>query len=84
MNIYNLFGCADCLEKCFNRYYSMINATWSGKGLQFIPNALCCDEHYEWHTMNCPNSLMNYSGSFVDREKLDEDEYIEQLNDYFF
>lgn len=69
-NVYELNTCAQCLEKCFDRHYSMMNAAWSGKGIKYIPNAICCDDHFEWHRINCTNSRPGYSGMVVDRAML--------------
>lgn len=39
-NVHELYACAQCLDKCFDRHYSMMNAAWSGKGIKYIPNAV--------------------------------------------
>ncbi len=130
-NIYRLLACADCLDKCFDRHYSMINATWylhsqntpylfflfcmcmiqrakhnyfskshsfihkfififilifdrSRKGLQAVPNALACEEHFQWHRTNCQNSHMGFSSYLAEKDKMHNDRYSGQLNEHFF
>jgi len=83
-DVYSLSVCSTCLEKCFNRHYSMVTATWSQKGLQYMPNAVACEEHYSWHTLNCQNAHTTLHGTVVDREKLEEDGYNGQISEYFF
>jgi hypothetical protein len=84
MNIYKLHACSECLERCFERHYSMMNATWSGVGLKYLPNAIACDEHFEWHRINCANSRPGYSTLVVDKDHLHGDFYQGQLSEYLF
>jgi hypothetical protein len=56
MDISKLLACAHCLEKAFTTGYNMINATWSGNALKKVPNAICCDDHFQWHLHNCLNA----------------------------
>eukprot|EP00117_Sycon_ciliatum_P046452 scpid17171/ scgid33270/ len=56
MDVSELYCCSACWAKVFDRHYSMINATWSSKGLSAIVNGLCCEEHFHWHRMNCETS----------------------------
>lgn len=83
-NVRELFACAQCLEKCFDRHYSMMNAAWSGKGIKYIPNAICCDDHFEWHRINCVNARPGYSGTVVDSSMLDDPSLGGQLSEYLF
>eukprot|EP00026_Physarum_polycephalum_P002890 Phypoly_transcript_02899.p1 GENE.Phypoly_transcript_02899~~Phypoly_transcript_02899.p1 ORF type:complete len:505 (+),score=57.36 Phypoly_transcript_02899:1108-2622(+) len=83
-NVYELHACAQCLEKCFDRHYSMMNAAWSGKGIKYIPNAICCDDHFEWHRINCTNARPGYSGMVVDRDLLDDPSLGGQLSEFLF
>lgn len=64
-NIYKLRKCSICLDKFFSRHYNMINALWSRTGLRNIPNAVCCDDHFQWHRMNCGTVGEE---TFLDRE----------------
>lgn len=63
-----LLMCSSCLDRAFTSHYSMINATWSRTGLRLIPNALACDQHFQWHRMNCANPT---GEPLVTREKLE-------------
>lgn len=54
-DVYELLTCSQCLSKVFSQHYSMITATWSRSGLRAIPNAMCCEDHFQWHRMNCSN-----------------------------
>jgi len=83
-NVYELNACAQCLEKAFDRHYSMMNAAWSGKGIKYLPNAICCDDHFEWHRINCMNSRPGYSGMVVERSMLDESASDGQLSEFLF
>lgn len=83
-NVYDLHACAQCLEKCFDRHYSMMNAAWSGKGIKYIPNAICCDDHFEWHRINCMNSRSGYSGMVVDNAMLSDSSLGGQLSEFLF
>jgi len=80
MNAYKLIICPSCLGNYFNRYYSMINASWSRKGLQCIPNALACEEHFQWHLLNCENASSASLDTLVDKKKLESVE----LSEFFF
>jgi len=79
MNVYKLHTCAECMDKCFERHYSMMNATWSGAGLKFIPNAICCDEHFEWHRINCANSRTGYSAHVVEKSQLNDSAQLSEI-----
>jgi len=62
----------------------MLNATWSKKGLEYIPSAICCEDHYTWHEMNCGVSHLKFSGTVADIDKLKANEYNGQLSEYLF
>lgn len=83
-NVYELHACAQCLEKCFDRHYSMMNAAWSGKGIKYIPNAICCDDHFEWHRINCSNSRPGFSSMVVEKPMLDGPSLDGQLSEVLF
>lgn len=63
-----LLMCSSCLDRAFTSHYSMINATWSRAGLKLIPNALACEQHFQWHRMNCASPTGEV---LVTREKLE-------------
>ena len=67
VNIDELLVCPQCLGKIFDKQYSLINATWSNRGLNAIANMLCCEEHFHWHRMNCYSSSAD---QFFSRENL--------------
>lgn len=58
------------MDKNFDRFYSMFNATWDRRGIKYIPNAICCDEHFQWHRMNCSNTSSEMNGYLLSKEKL--------------
>jgi len=66
-SIYKLLACHDCLDTMFKRHYNMLTATWEKKGLRYIPNAVCCEEHYQWHFTNCEHA--NSEDIVVDKKK---------------
>jgi len=80
-NVYELHACAECIDRCFERHYNMMNATWSGTGLKYIANAICCDDHFEWHRINCGNSRTGFSSHVVERSQFGVDD---QLSEHFF
>lgn len=80
-NAYKLYACAECVDRCFERHYNMMNATWSGVGLKYIANAICCDDHFEWHRINCANSRTGFSSKVVERDQLGT---ASQLSEHFF
>jgi len=81
MNVYQLHACAECIDRCFERHYSMMNATWSGVGLKYLANAICCDDHFEWHRINCSNARSGFSSHVVEHAQLGSDA---QLSEHFF
>ncbi|XP_028395763.1 uncharacterized protein LOC114519785 [Dendronephthya gigantea] len=56
VDVDKLLVCPQCLSKVFDKQYSLVNATWSNRGLRSITNILCCEEHFHWHRMNCYES----------------------------
>eukprot|EP01018_Ginkgo_biloba_P037345 Gb_21531 [translate_table: standard] len=78
-DIRELLVCQHCLSKAFDKFYDMYTATWKGTGLKLICNAVCCDEHFMWHRMNCPSAeigdnayLISKDGSTLERRQLSE------------
>lgn len=55
-DIRDLLACHYCFDKAFNKFYDMYTATWKGGGLAMIWGSICCDDHFEWHRMNCLNA----------------------------
>ncbi|CAK9863057.1 unnamed protein product [Sphagnum jensenii] len=77
-----LFACNSCMTKAFDKYYSMYNATWEGGGLKMIINAVCCDDHFDWHRMNCPHADVEESGFLLSKDG--SDLYRSQLSEFLF
>ncbi|XAR54959.1 RNA helicase [Bertholletia excelsa] len=55
-DIKDLLACHFCFDKAFEKFYDMYTATWKGAGLSIIWNSICCEDHFEWHRMNCLNA----------------------------
>lgn len=51
--IKDLLACHYCLNKAFDKFYDMYTATWKEAGLSIIWGSICCEDHFEWHRMNC-------------------------------
>lgn len=66
-DLYSLLSCQHCLSSAFDKHYNMYNASWSSAGLKRIINSICCDDHFQWHRVNCPNSDIGESASIVTR-----------------
>eukprot|EP00252_Welwitschia_mirabilis_P026382 TRINITY_DN8663_c0_g1_i1.p1 TRINITY_DN8663_c0_g1~~TRINITY_DN8663_c0_g1_i1.p1 ORF type:complete len:484 (+),score=87.24 TRINITY_DN8663_c0_g1_i1:122-1573(+) len=67
-DIRELLACQYCLNKAFDKFYNMYKATWSGAGLKLVINAVCCDEHFMWHRMNCPNADVEDSAYVISKD----------------
>ncbi|KAJ0106556.1 hypothetical protein Patl1_18501 [Pistacia atlantica] len=72
--ITDLLVCHYCFSKAFDKYKDMYSATWKGAGLQIIWNSICCEDHFEWHRVNCLNADVEdrayITGSSAKKEKL--------------
>ncbi|XP_021848647.1 uncharacterized protein [Spinacia oleracea] len=55
-DIRDLLTCHYCFDKAFNKFYDMYTATWKRGGLAMIWGSICCEDHFEWHRMNCLNA----------------------------
>lgn len=78
-DIRELLICQHCLSRAFDKFYNMYKATWSGAGLKLVCNSVCCNEHFMWHRINCPNTdvdgsahLISKDGSTLKRTQLSE------------
>jgi len=60
----------------------MLTATWEKKGLRYIPNAVCCEEHYQWHFTNCEHA--NSEDIVVDKKKVQNGECGNTISEYLF
>ncbi|KAM7261856.1 hypothetical protein ACFE04_020933 [Oxalis oulophora] len=52
-DIKNLLACHYCFDKAFEKFYDMYTATWNIAGLSMIWSSICCEDHFDWHMMNC-------------------------------
>ncbi|KAG5592929.1 hypothetical protein H5410_043443 [Solanum commersonii] len=52
-DIKDLLACHYCFDKAFDKFYDMYSATWKAAGLSIICNSICCEDHFEWHRINC-------------------------------
>ncbi|KAL6178343.1 hypothetical protein ACLB2K_049861 [Fragaria x ananassa] len=55
-DIKDLLACQYCFDKAFDKFYDMYTATWKGTGLSIISGSVCCEDHFDWHRMNCFNA----------------------------
>lgn len=79
-DIRDLLSCRYCLDKAFDKYYSMYTATWKGMGLKLIRNSICCDEHFTWHRMNCPLAEIEDSASLIQKNNINlETQYLSEF-----
>ncbi|KDP39858.1 hypothetical protein JCGZ_03389 [Jatropha curcas] len=82
-NIRDLMACHHCLDKAFDKFYDMHTATWKGAGLSIISGSICCEDHFEWHRMNCLNVDVEDTSHIINKNAKKNDEYV-QLNDLIF
>ncbi|KAH9610702.1 hypothetical protein KSS87_001493 [Heliosperma pusillum] len=63
----DLLVCQFCFDKAFDKFYDMYTATWKGSGIAIIWGSICCEDHFEWHRMNCSNADVEDSAYIVPR-----------------
>uniref|UniRef100_A0A2P2L4B4 Uncharacterized protein LOC103337177 n=2 Tax=Rhizophora mucronata TaxID=61149 RepID=A0A2P2L4B4_RHIMU len=80
-NIRDLLACHYCFNKAFDKFYDMYTATWQGSGLSIIWGSICCEDHFEWHRMNCLNADMEGRAYII--QKNVQDKRV-QLSDFIF
>ena len=74
LNSYNLFLTSNMsLKGIVAHARGTYRRPRSAKGLQYLPNAVCCEEHFQWHYMNCEHA--NDSDHVVDRQKMENRQY---------
>eukprot|EP00002_Diphylleia_rotans_P019481 TRINITY_DN3768_c0_g1_i2.p1 TRINITY_DN3768_c0_g1~~TRINITY_DN3768_c0_g1_i2.p1 ORF type:complete len:436 (+),score=70.42 TRINITY_DN3768_c0_g1_i2:52-1359(+) len=83
-SVRDLMTCSHCLGRIFDRRYSMTTATWSRAGLKAISNSIACDDHFEWHRLNCPNATQSAKTRFVCDSSLDFGTAKGELSEFFF
>ncbi|KAL9242902.1 hypothetical protein vseg_016859 [Gypsophila vaccaria] len=66
-DVRDLLVCQFCFDKAFDKCYDMYTATWKGSGLAMIWGSICCEDHFEWHRMNCLNANVEDSAYIVPR-----------------
>ncbi|KAF2313075.1 hypothetical protein GH714_009100 [Hevea brasiliensis] len=81
-NIRELMACHYCFDKAFDKLYDMHTATWKGAGLSMIWGSVCCEDHFEWHRMNCLNADIE-DGAYIVNKNAENNKHI-QLNDFIF
>eukprot|EP01127_Copromyxa_protea_P020338 TRINITY_DN6804_c0_g1_i1.p1 TRINITY_DN6804_c0_g1~~TRINITY_DN6804_c0_g1_i1.p1 ORF type:complete len:272 (+),score=33.62 TRINITY_DN6804_c0_g1_i1:212-1027(+) len=82
-NIYKLMGCQHCFESHYDKYYDKLALCWLDKGLQFMPNAVCCKKHFKWHLINCPRAVKDEE--LVDKSKMEHGRYDgKRISDFLF
>ncbi|XP_019185948.1 PREDICTED: uncharacterized protein LOC109180697 isoform X2 [Ipomoea nil] len=64
-DIQDLLACHHCLNKAFDKYYDMYTATWKGAGFSIIWGSICCEDHFEWHRINCLNAGVEDSAYII-------------------
>ncbi|KAL3834948.1 hypothetical protein ACJIZ3_009684 [Penstemon smallii] len=81
--IKNLLACHYCLNKAFDKFYDMYTATWKASGLSIIWNSICCEDHFEWHRMNCLNADVE-ENAYIFKNKPTPTHKCVQLSDLIF
>ncbi|KAL8552745.1 hypothetical protein ACS0TY_001428 [Phlomoides rotata] len=82
-DIKNLLACHYCLDKAFDKFYDMYSATWKPSGLSIISNSICCEDHFEWHRMNCLSADVGDNAYILKNEHVRNGKCI-QLSDFIF
>ncbi|KAL3645333.1 hypothetical protein CASFOL_010513 [Castilleja foliolosa] len=81
--IENLLACHYCFDKAFDKFYDMYTATWKTSGLSIIRNSICCEDHFEWHRMNCLSADVE-DNAYILKKKHTRNENFLQLSDFIF
>ncbi|XP_042054584.1 uncharacterized protein LOC121799325 [Salvia splendens] len=82
-SIKDLLACHYCFDKAFDKFYDMYSATWKPAGLSIIGNSICCEDHFEWHRMNCLNANVE-DNAYILKNKNVRDMKRVQLSDFIF
>lgn len=80
-DIKDLLACHYCFDKAFDKFYDMYSATWKAAGLSIICNSISCEDHFEWHRINCFSAGVEDS-SYIVKKLSDSKNYA--LSDFFF
>ncbi|KAI5655695.1 hypothetical protein M9H77_32882 [Catharanthus roseus] len=81
-DINDLLACHYCLSKAFDKFYDMYSATWKAAGLSIIWGSICCEDHFEWHRMNCLSAGVEDSTYIIKNRA--QGQKCAQLNDLIF
>ncbi|KAJ6326942.1 hypothetical protein OIU78_013934 [Salix suchowensis] len=80
-SIRDLLVCHHCFDKAFDKFYDMYTATWKGTGLSIIFGSICCEDHFEWHRMNCLSAGVEDRAYIIDKNA---NKKCVQLSDFIF
>ncbi|XP_061980171.1 uncharacterized protein LOC133700612 isoform X1 [Populus nigra] len=80
-SISDLLVCHHCFDKAFDKFYDMYTATWKGTGLSIISGSICCEDHFEWHRMNCLSAGVEDRAYIIDKNA---NKKCVQLSDFIF
>ncbi|XP_057510206.1 uncharacterized protein LOC130792682 isoform X1 [Actinidia eriantha] len=80
-DINELLACHFCFDKAFEKFYDMYTATWKGAGLSIIWGSISCEDHFEWHRMNCLNADVENNAYVVSKNAHNKNV---QLSDFIF
>ncbi|KAI8537723.1 hypothetical protein RHMOL_Rhmol09G0047000 [Rhododendron molle] len=83
-DIKDLLACHFCFDKAFEKFYDMYTATWKGAGLSIIWGSICCEDHFEWHRMNCLNAGVEDNAYVVSKNVNAQNNKRVQLSDFIF
>ncbi|KAJ4712764.1 DEAD-box ATP-dependent RNA helicase 41 [Melia azedarach] len=81
-DITDLMACQYCFSKAFDKFNDMYTGTWKGSGLSVIWNSICCEDHFEWHRMNCLNADVEDTAYIISRNAM-KDKHV-QISDFLF
>ncbi|KAL9177923.1 hypothetical protein ABFS82_01G092100 [Erythranthe guttata] len=81
--IKDLLTCHYCFNKAFDKFYDMYTATWKPSGISIIWNSICCEDHFEWHRLNCLNANVE-DNAYILKNKHVRDQKCVQLSDFIF
>ncbi|PHT92699.1 hypothetical protein T459_00581 [Capsicum annuum] len=76
-----LLACYYCFDKAFDKFYDMYTATWKASGLSIICNSICCEDHFEWHRINCLSAGVEDSSYIVKKHSASKNN---ALSDFIF
>ncbi|XP_073148394.1 uncharacterized protein [Henckelia pumila] len=78
-DIRDILVCQYCVNKAYDKFYDVYTATWKGSGLSIIQNSICCEDHFEWHRMNCSSANVENKAYIVKSKQ-----GLMQMSDFIF